>query len=255
MTSLEELLLNDCTSLVEVHQSIECLQKLVVLDLNNCSKLRNLPLGICKLKSLKYLTVSGCSKLDMVLDSEGSPSKSWYSLFSSWADPLRSPASISSLISLQDFSAIRKLFLQESNLAHLPDDLGCLVSLVGLNLSGNNFSSLPASISLLAKLKYLNLNRCRRLQSIPELPISLEALYANNCKSLKRLSIGSKCPSSPELRFLNCSKQFKNNFACDLKKSILHYKVCLCLCLCLSLSLSLSLSLYLMESGFGPCYS
>uniref|UniRef100_A0A7N2N3H8 TIR domain-containing protein n=1 Tax=Quercus lobata TaxID=97700 RepID=A0A7N2N3H8_QUELO len=205
-------------------KSIEFLQKLVVLDLNNCSKLRNLPPGICKLKSLKYLTVSGYSKLDMVLDSEGSPSKSWYSLFSSWADPLRSPASISSLISLQDFSSIRKLFLQESNLAHLPDDLGCLVSLVGLNLSGNNFSSIPASISLLAKLKYLNLNRCRRLQSIPELPISLEALYANNCKSLKRLSIGSECPSSPELRFLNCSKQFKNNFACDLKKSILHYK-------------------------------
>ena len=62
--NLEVLLLNNCTNLVEVHESVIFLDKLVTLDLEDCNNLRKIPLGIYNLKSRVYL--SGCTKLDMV---------------------------------------------------------------------------------------------------------------------------------------------------------------------------------------------
>ena len=62
--NLEVLLLNNCTNLVEVHESVICLDKLVTLNLDDCNNLRKLPPGIYNLKSRVYL--SGCTKLDMV---------------------------------------------------------------------------------------------------------------------------------------------------------------------------------------------
>ena len=62
--NLEVLLFNNCTNLVEVHESVIYLDKLVTLDLEDCNNLRKLPLGIYNLKSRVYL--SGCTKLDMV---------------------------------------------------------------------------------------------------------------------------------------------------------------------------------------------
>ena len=62
--NLEVLLLNNCTNLVGVHESVIFLDKLVTLDLEDCNNLRKIPLGIYNLKSRVYL--SGCTKLDMV---------------------------------------------------------------------------------------------------------------------------------------------------------------------------------------------
>ena len=64
MDNLEMLLLNNCTNLVGVHESVIFLDKLVTLDLEDCNNLRKIPLGIYNLKSRVYL--SGCTKLDMV---------------------------------------------------------------------------------------------------------------------------------------------------------------------------------------------
>ena len=64
MDNLEMLLLNNCTNLVGVHESVIFLVKLVTLDLEDCNNLRKIPLGIYNLKSRVYL--SGCTKLDMV---------------------------------------------------------------------------------------------------------------------------------------------------------------------------------------------
>ncbi|KAB2620591.1 protein suppressor of npr1-1 [Pyrus ussuriensis x Pyrus communis] len=51
--SLEELILVDCTSLIDVHESIK-----------DCKNRRMLPKNICLLKSLETLILSGCSNLD-----------------------------------------------------------------------------------------------------------------------------------------------------------------------------------------------
>ncbi|KAK2970798.1 hypothetical protein RJ640_001165 [Escallonia rubra] len=61
--NLEKLVLKYCINLVEVHESIRVLQRLILLDLKGCRNLRKLPTGIHQLKSLEKLILSGCSKL------------------------------------------------------------------------------------------------------------------------------------------------------------------------------------------------
>ncbi|KAL0669761.1 hypothetical protein Bca4012_032465 [Brassica carinata] len=61
-TSLEELCLEDCCSLVRIPSSIRNLKKLRELDMKRCEKLRGLPTNI-DLESLHSLNFSGCSKL------------------------------------------------------------------------------------------------------------------------------------------------------------------------------------------------
>ncbi|KAJ4969175.1 hypothetical protein NE237_015876 [Protea cynaroides] len=73
LPNLEELILQCCRSLVEVHESISHLSKLVVLDLRCCRKLKHLPSGIDCMSlqslpllpsSLNTLKASGCSSLE-----------------------------------------------------------------------------------------------------------------------------------------------------------------------------------------------
>lgn len=64
LPNLEELKLKDCKSLVEIHHSIGCLQRLILVDLKDCTKLKSVPRGFCKLRSLKTLILSGCSKFE-----------------------------------------------------------------------------------------------------------------------------------------------------------------------------------------------
>ncbi|XP_061370926.1 disease resistance protein RPV1-like isoform X2 [Gastrolobium bilobum] len=64
LPNLEKLILKDCPSLIEVHQSIGDLSKLLLINLKNCTSLTNLPRRIYELKSVKTLILSGCSKID-----------------------------------------------------------------------------------------------------------------------------------------------------------------------------------------------
>ncbi|CAN6566558.1 unnamed protein product [Malus baccata var. baccata] len=62
--SLEELILVDCTSLIDVHESIGNMDRLMYLNVKDCKNLRMLPKNMCLLKSLETLILSGCSNLD-----------------------------------------------------------------------------------------------------------------------------------------------------------------------------------------------
>jgi hypothetical protein len=62
ITNLEVSVLNNCTSLVKVHNSVVHLDKLVTLDLADCKNLTKIPSGIYKLKS-DFVNLSGCTKL------------------------------------------------------------------------------------------------------------------------------------------------------------------------------------------------
>jgi hypothetical protein len=73
---------------------------------------------------------------------------------------------LSSLLSL---SCLHKLDISFCSLSQLPDAIGCLHWLEELNIGGNNFVTLP-SLSELSKLKYLNLEHCKLLESLPRLP-------------------------------------------------------------------------------------
>ncbi|KAK0581006.1 hypothetical protein LWI29_008752 [Acer saccharum] len=105
----------------------------------------------------------------------------------------------------EGLSFLRELDVSDCNLLEIPSDIGSLCSLVVLELGGNNFVSLPDSISQLSRLYYLNLDECPRLQSLPKLPPKLGFVGADHCTSLKTISsaleLTSECVT---LQFFNC---------------------------------------------------
>jgi hypothetical protein len=74
---LEILILEGCTSLVKVHESIGYLKRLVLLNLERCKNLENLPSSISNLKILKLLLVLLLSQLGSGFKLEKLPTSNW----------------------------------------------------------------------------------------------------------------------------------------------------------------------------------
>ncbi|KAL7257901.1 hypothetical protein ACSBR1_004091 [Camellia fascicularis] len=204
LPNLERLILKDCINLVEVHESIVELGRLVLLNLKGCKNLRKIPRKICQLNTLEKLNLSGCSKLDELptdlckmeslrefeadgvnlLSSTIGKVKSWHGVIKSLVSkPTKSlefsPASLPSFLvwlSLADCGISDDSF---------PRDISSMPLLQALRLSNNPISSLPVSIRNLSVLKQLDLVRCTRLRTLPELPMTLQALSIYGCKSLQ----------------------------------------------------------------------
>ncbi|KAH1084167.1 hypothetical protein J1N35_023928 [Gossypium stocksii] len=88
------------------------------------------------------------------------------------------------LPSLSGLSSLRRLKLRDCSLCEgdIPRDISGLSSLKELDLSGNNFVSIPASLTRLSKLEYLMLSNCN-MCTLGEADIhglsSLKWLYLN----------------------------------------------------------------------------
>ncbi|KAI8571082.1 hypothetical protein RHMOL_Rhmol01G0089100 [Rhododendron molle] len=198
--SVEELWLNDCKSLVEVDESIRCLNKLLVLDMKNCTKLWKLPSGIWMLKSLERLDLSGCSKLGNLGVFIGPIYKLWCSFFLSWTWPSKAVDSIRlSRTPVQASSCLTELYMDGCHLSYLPDEIGNLISLRTLDLTQNNLSTLPDGICNLTCLKSLRLedNNVSNLPSGIGRLTSLEDLF---------LSRNSLCALPDTIGKLSCLK-------------------------------------------------
>ncbi|KFK41711.1 hypothetical protein AALP_AA2G163600 [Arabis alpina] len=89
-------------------------------------------------------------------------------------------------ISLAGFPFLAELNLINLNIKKIPDDIGLLQSLEKLDLSGNDFRSLPTSMKNLAKLKYASLSNCSKLEALPELT-ELQTLKLSGCTNLESL--------------------------------------------------------------------
>jgi Leucine-rich repeat (LRR) protein len=218
---LEILILEGCTSLVELHESIGNLQRLVLLNLKECQNLRNLPGSTSNLKSLQILNLSGCLKVDKLPEQlgnmmalkelhadktaitqlpasfcllknletvslsgcKGQSSKSLLSHFSSWISPKSSNPTHLLPASISGLCSLTSLNLDDCNLSEdgFPIDLGCLSSLQHLDIGGNNFINLPHCIGRLPKLTQLIVSECASLRSISKLPASLIKLDAGDC--------------------------------------------------------------------------
>jgi hypothetical protein len=137
ISNLEELNLESCRNLVEVHQSVGFLDKLVKLNLNICYNLNSFPRRL-RLRSLEYLGLSFCSKLNYFPEIEC------------------------------EMERLRHIFLT-TRIKELPSSFRFASSLKTLNLVQSiNLTNLSSRIYQLEHLESLNLNSCLKLVKFPE---------------------------------------------------------------------------------------
>ncbi|RVW64979.1 putative disease resistance protein [Vitis vinifera] len=202
LESLQILILSGCSKLEkfpeirglesedvqENYGNLEWFKKLY----SNGTAIRGMPSSISLFRNLVVLSFGGCS---------GPPSLSW-------SLPRRSSHSIDFLL-LSDLCSLQHLDLSHCNLSEEVDlsKLGLLSSLKKLNLSGNNFVSLPSNVlSRLSQLTRLDLHNCRSLQALLELPSSIQSIDAHNCTSLEIIPNQSIYKSLYHASFMNCFK-------------------------------------------------
>ncbi|ONH90484.1 hypothetical protein PRUPE_8G056700 [Prunus persica] len=215
---LRVLNFKNCKSIKSLPSEVE-LESLETFDLSGCSKVKKIPEFVGEMKNfwkfsinfagveqmpssiiplipnLKEIDMSGISMRDM--SSALVPVKnielprSWHSFFSFGLFPRKNPDPVSLVLaSLKDLRFLKRLNLEDCNLCEgaIPEDIGLLSSLEDLNLDGNHFVSLPASISGLSKLCRFTLKNCKRLQKLPSLPSNGGLRFrvnTQNCTSLK----------------------------------------------------------------------
>ncbi|GKB40388.1 NB-ARC domains-containing protein, partial [Tanacetum coccineum] len=247
ITNLEELSLEGCVNLVSVHPLIGMLKRLVVLNLRDCKRLQNFPCRV-EMDALQVLNLTGCLKVDQLPEALGRI-KSLTELHVDITTITKLPSFVSSLINLEALSfggqgriqprwwtsitapfglASKQKHPQRSisweglhmlmflnfsycNLEQVPDAIGNLSLLKELHLEGNNFSSLPGSLSQLSHLETLIVDGFRKLEVLPELPPSVWIINASHCTSLRDMSESSRDLFKNGLNnFRNCPKLFKN---------------------------------------------
>ncbi|KAI5387501.1 hypothetical protein KIW84_073568 [Lathyrus oleraceus] len=176
--NLERLNLEGCIELVQLDPSIEFLGKLVSLNLKGCQNLESIPNNIFGFSSLKDLNMSGCSgcfkefnntrHLNICESASHSQSTSSICKWTAMHYHSLFPTPTTNTI-MHDKYCLREVDISYCGLSQLPEAIGGLRWLEMLNLGGNNFVTLP-SLRELSKLVYLNLEHCKQLESLPELP-------------------------------------------------------------------------------------
>nr|WIL59999.1 nodulation protein [Melilotus officinalis] len=232
--NLERLNLEGCIKLVQLDPSIGHLRKIVSLNLKDCKNLVNIPNNLFALSSLRDINMSGCYGCSKVFNnprhlniSESEPhSQSTSSVFKctnmpyhiSFPTPTAHTVLLPSLLSLY---CLREVDISFCGLSQLPDAIGFLHWLEMLILGGNNFVTLP-SLGELSKLVYLNLEHCKLLESLPQLPCPTPieqdlrkdkywkrtGLRIFNCPKLGDRERGSKLTFSWMTQFIQVNTEF-----------------------------------------------
>ena len=180
MAALKYLKLEDCKNLVFLPSTICNLKKVECLDLIGCSKIANLPENLGNMESLKWLFLGETAIKEL-------PSSTIH-LEKVWRVSFKGCHLSSS--SLTSMPRSREIDLSDCQLSEIPSGIDC-ISMTELYLRGNDFISLPESISQFSRLTHLYLDGCKDLQSIPNIPSKVEFICLDNCTSLGRL------PGSP----------------------------------------------------------
>ncbi|KAM3322642.1 hypothetical protein P3S67_003793 [Capsicum chacoense] len=220
MHCLKELIVSS-TGIRELPSSIGNLSGLFHLNLNGCEDLVSLPNSVCNLMNLEYLHLRGCKKLEKLPENIGNLQELGI-LDATETAISQPPTSITKLGKLRDLRFSRSHVLQHvlhsssfilpelsglssltalqlSNLnilGGLPEELGSLLFLNELNLSGSKISCLPKSIKQLLHLQCLDLQFCQNLNELPgeQLPPNLTDLYLDYHLFLKSIrDLVTKC--------------------------------------------------------------
>ncbi|KAJ8760291.1 hypothetical protein K2173_011703 [Erythroxylum novogranatense] len=205
--------------------SVELLSKLEYLEMEACRELESLPSNFfSELTSLFVLNLSGCSRFKMLPEPlEAERSRMYLNLSKTAIEMVPSfigickecwiinmseclklafyPRSSENCFS-EDIFRGNGLNLSYCNLWELPEDLSFLSSIKSLDLSENDFETIPATFKELSQLEVLEINNCKRLLSFPDLPSNVNQIFAYNCWSLKE--IGTLKQLSLDSRMTEC---------------------------------------------------
>ncbi|BFG20734.1 hypothetical protein CerSpe_070080 [Prunus speciosa] len=208
LKSLKSLNICGCLKLKELPESLGQLDCLEELDMSGTS-ISTLPSSTFLMENLKMLSLHGCKGLP--LESENIPLN-----YLSMSRNRTRLVGLQFPISTSGLSSLTELNLSDCNLQEgtITENLGCLFSLVSLNLSKNNFLSLPKSISHLSKLHNLNLESCKLLQQMPDLSPKVNlGVGSEGSNSLERLS---SC-----FNYINCFELVKNQGCNNIASALL----------------------------------
>ncbi|XP_050365005.1 disease resistance protein RPV1-like [Argentina anserina] len=183
------------TGIEELSPSIWSHEKLQTLNLSFCRKLKNLPSSTNSCQPNVYGTNQnriGLKHLSLCCSAAVSIPECIYNLnhlefldLSNLSHRKRWPSSWSVVGGL---SSLKTLRLRYCKVLEIPDNLICLSTLQELDLSGTMIKKIPASIKHVSGLLRLDLYKCQKLQSLPELPSQLKDLDARGCTSLKSVA-------------------------------------------------------------------
>ncbi|CAN6698967.1 unnamed protein product [Malus baccata var. baccata] len=218
LRSLQGLYLYGCTrlkSFPEIEAEMESLKYLVISK----SGIIELPSSIAYLTGLKYLRANNCENLTGTslhhiyglqhldyIEMDGCPKLVTFGKFSTRLDTSHYNGIPLALFNLRHLH-LGGCNLSESDflvpLQYEPSSLHCWSTVTNLDLSRNNFVSLPDCISNFVILEQLRLQGCKRLREIPHaLPPNLRELYLDDCTSLEKIP---KLPSGlRRLQLTNC---------------------------------------------------
>ncbi|TYI58399.1 hypothetical protein E1A91_D11G355000v1 [Gossypium mustelinum] len=199
MESLETLILSGCSNLARFPEIDGKMEHLKTLDLSGCYKVEYLPenlhqaklkrnlLSLFKvsqtgrmnfiapmlpslssLRSLTKLKLRGCNLGEGDIPSAISCVSSLAFLDLSVNNFNRIPASLTGLSKLEELS-LSRCGLRNMGEGDIPSDISGLSSLRILDLHGNNFTSIGASLARLSNLQRLGVCNCSELESLPVL--------------------------------------------------------------------------------------
>ncbi|KAL3715474.1 hypothetical protein ACJRO7_007239 [Eucalyptus globulus] len=198
--SLEILILENCSSLEEIHHSIGDIKTLVSLNVRNCYRLKELPAGVGRMEELRELLLNNTATREIPI-LRGCLMKLKTLSASHCKELAQLSKSIGSLVSLT------QLDLSHSAIEKLPDSIDSLKKLETFNASYcKSLAHIPSSIGLLTSLSILDLRECNKLA---QLPISIGSLMSLTALHLARTSI-AELPESivylQNLRILDISE-------------------------------------------------
>ncbi|XP_060671079.1 disease resistance protein RPV1-like [Ziziphus jujuba] len=135
--NVESLYVDNCTSLVEINESVGFLNKLVTLDAQCCSNLRTVPSNLVS-KYFRTLNFEGCSKLQMFPNI------------------------------VEKIELITSLDLSSTAIKQLPSSIDHLVALSKLRLSAcKKLVNIPSTIYKLVFLDVHDLSGCKNFSTFP----------------------------------------------------------------------------------------
>ncbi|XP_039155318.1 TMV resistance protein N isoform X2 [Eucalyptus grandis] len=178
--NLEQLILQGCTKLVEVHRSIGMLKHLVLLNLKYCEKLQTLPDEMEEMEDLRELLLDGTS-ITKIPEWNGMKKLETLSAAS---------CRLLSELPLGNFGSLVKLDLSYSSIRELPDSIETMKNLRILRIFDSMLEKLPSALGKLERLEefYANSYGCLSGENPSEIGrLSLEKLekiHASSCRYL-----------------------------------------------------------------------